>query len=455
MAGQGLDEKDRLMPVDAVRGIAMLFIGVSHISFYLINDSATLAGQLRAIGFIATPNFLLMSGLACGYQLAAAPTSATAGRIVDRGLFAFLVGHLLVAGSLVYMVPPGTAFEHVVITDSIGVLLCMAPLLKHAPPARLLWLGAAIYLLCSTFALGWHPVSPLQIVSGALLLSINDGAMPDIGWVSPTLPYMGIFLAGVGMGKLIRLCRHEGRSEWLNVRLAAAGSMAVVVALVVNVARHFAKPVLMSHLAPKNWADVLLTTMNVRHDSPPTLGYALFYGGIGVALVGFLGLLPHKENLLNRLIRPVAVIGRASFVAYVLQQWVIDFVPVWLGFDTWLTPLTAPIYLGLSTLLMYWVTLVWGRHKANRFMTLGLHGGAPPTAVFASAVLLAVAINILALTNAARLTPDKLALFPANPNAGSRKQWPGAADFGRSSTTRTVASPLGTHASYAPSSELN
>src|SRR6185437_512138 len=174
-----------------------------HISFYLINDSATLAGQLRAIGFIATPNFLLMSGLACGYQLAAAPTSATAGRIVDRGLFAFLVGHLLVAGSLVYMVPAGTAFEHIVITDSIGVLLCMAPLLLRATASRLMWIGAAVYLVSTTVALSWHPVSGAQILYGALLLAINDGGMPDIGWVTPTLPYMGIFLFGVGMGKLI------------------------------------------------------------------------------------------------------------------------------------------------------------------------------------------------------------------------------------------------------------
>jgi uncharacterized membrane protein len=101
-------ENDRLLPVDAVRGIAMFFIGISHISFYLINDSGILASHARAIGYVATPNFLLMSGLACGYQLAHSPTAATALRVVDRGLFAFLVGHLLVTASIVYMVPAGT-----------------------------------------------------------------------------------------------------------------------------------------------------------------------------------------------------------------------------------------------------------------------------------------------------------------------------------------------------------
>jgi uncharacterized membrane protein len=417
-----MDEKDRLLPVDAVRGIAMLFIGVSHISFYLINDSGTLATNLRAIGYIATPNFLMMSGLACGYQLAASPTAATALRILDRGLFAFLVGHLLVAGSLVYMVPPGTAFEHIVITDSIGVLLCMAPLLRHAPAQRLLWIGAAVYLASATVALSWHPVSSAQILFGALLLSINDGGMPDIGWVSPTLPYMGIFLFGVGLGKLISQCRRAGptEAEALSSRLAAAGTAAVVLAVGLNVARHYIKPYLMSHFVAKNWADVLLTTLNIRHDAPPTLGYALFYGGIGVALVGYLGLLPQRQTVSApiRVVRLAAVVGRASFVAYVLQQWLIDFVPIWVGFDSWLTPATVPLYLIINTVIMYWVAAVWGRHKANRFMTFGLPSGSrplgiPPAAV--AVVLLVVVVNLLALANAPRLTPAKLALFPTNP----------------------------------------
>jgi hypothetical protein len=82
----------------------------------------------------------------------------------------------------------------------------------------------------------------------------------------------------------------------------------------------------MSHLTPRNWADVLWTAINIRHDAPPTLAYGLFYGGIGVALVGFLGLLPRRtaDPPLVRAVRVVAVIGRASFVSYVAQQWLIE-----------------------------------------------------------------------------------------------------------------------------------
>jgi uncharacterized membrane protein len=409
---------DRLLGVDAVRGIAMFFIGVSHISFYLINDSATLASHARAIGYVATPNFLLMSGLACGYQLAQAPSTATALRIVDRGLFVLLVGHLLVTASIVYMVPPGTAFEHVVITDSIGALLCLAPLLKHTPARTLLWLGAAVYVLTTTFALAWHPASPSAIVGGALLLAINDGGMPDIGWTSPTLPYLGIFLLGVGLGKLIHAARRGGGFELLSRRLATAGTLAILVALAVNVGRHFVKPFLESHATPKNWADVVLTTINIRHDMPPTLAYGLFYGGIGIALVGFLGLLPRRaaDPLLVRWTRLAAVVGQASFVSYIAQQWLIDFIPPWVGFDSWLTPLTCPVYLVVSTVIMYWVARAWGQWRANRYMTLGLKPGfAGSAGVFATAVLAVVFLNALALLNAARLTPGKLALVPINP----------------------------------------
>jgi uncharacterized membrane protein len=407
-------ENDRLLAIDAVRGIAMLFIGVSHISFYLINDSGILATHARAVGYFATPNFLLMSGLACGYQLAYAPTTATAVRILDRGLFAFLVGHLLVTASIVYMVPPGTAFEHVVITDSIGVLLCLAPLLKRISGERLLWVGGAVYVLTSTVALGWHPQGSAAAIAAALLLSINDGAVPDVGWTTPTLPYLGIFLLGVGVGKLIYEWRRGGRAQVLSRRLVAAGSSAVALALVANVARHFLKDGLAGY-------DVILTTINIRHDAPPTLGYGLFYGGIGLALVGFLGQLSRHTpaSVWIRMTGRAAVLGRASFLSYVVQQWLIDFIPIWIGFDSWLTPVTCPVYLALTTLVMYWAAAAWERHKNNRYLTLGLRPGYSPVssrvAVFATSVLVAVILNLLALTHALQLMPAKLALVPPNP----------------------------------------
>jgi hypothetical protein len=114
-----------------------------------------------------------------------------------------------------------------------------------------------------------------------------------------------------------------------------------------------------------------------------------------------------------------AVIGRASFVSYVAQQWLIDFVPIWVGFDSWLTPATCPVYLAVTTIIMFWVARAWGSWQANRFMTLGLRPGSQwadsRVPLFLGAALLVVFLNVVALMNATRFTPDRLALVPTNP----------------------------------------
>jgi hypothetical protein len=89
------------------------------------------------------------------------------------------------------------------------------------------------------------------------------------------------------------------------------------------------------------------------------------------------------------------------------------------GFDSWLTPATCPIYLAVTTLIMFWVAQAWGGWKANRYMTLGLKPGGlwadARIPLFAGAAALVVFLNAAALLNANRLTPEKLALVPPNP----------------------------------------
>ena len=137
--------------------------------------------------------------------------------------------------------------------------------------------------------------------------------------------------------------------------------------------------------------------------------------------MGFLGLLPRyslsADTPLARLTRLAAVVGRASFVSYIAQQWLIDFVPIWVGFDSWLTPWTCPLYLAITTTIMYWLAHWWAEHRANRYMTLGLkpglHWADGRAGLFATVVLAVMFLNALALLNAPRLTPGKLALVPA------------------------------------------
>jgi uncharacterized membrane protein len=366
-----MKQNRRLLPIDAIRGTAMFFVGISHISYYILWSAPHLSALLRALGFFATPNFLLMSGLACGYQLARVGTTTAAWRIVDRGLFVLLVGHFLVAGSIAYIVPPGTTFEHIVITDSIGLILCTAPLLRRVPSRRLLEAGAALFVASSTIGQLWRPTTMAGAAIAGPLFGIDVRLLPDTGWISATLPLAGLFLIGAGIGKLInRRSERPGVGTWHPLLISGAAAIALAVAL--NVTRHFIQHPPHGHFDLSTWDDAWLALLDVRRKVPPTPAYALFYGGIGIALVGLIGL---ARGGLERLASVPATVGRASFISYVSLQWMVDFTPRCLGFDAVLaSPALALAYLLSIALIMFLVARTWDRHGGNRLLTVGLRG---------------------------------------------------------------------------------
>jgi len=379
-----MKENDRLLSIDAVRGTAMFFVGISHISYYVLFSAPHLSALLRALGFFATPNFLLLSGMACGYQLAKADIAVAALRIVDRGIFVLLVGHRLVAGSMEYIVRPGTALEHVVITDNIGLLLCTAPLLRYASPSQLLQTGAGLFAMSSAVGHLWRPTTLAGAAIAGPLLGVDVKILPDNGWITATLPLAGLFLIGAGTGKLINRFQRQQRLTVVWKALLVSGATAVACATALNLVRHFIKIPLLGHFGANIWVDALLDMLDVRQKIPPTPAYALFYGGIGIALVGIIGLLPRSgASRICGIIRPatatVATIGRASFVSYVCLQWMVDFTPRFTGLETVLSSATASLmYLSLCAVAIFVVARLWDRHRGNRWLTVGLRAFAGP-----------------------------------------------------------------------------
>ncbi|HEY4214029.1 MAG TPA: heparan-alpha-glucosaminide N-acetyltransferase domain-containing protein [Steroidobacteraceae bacterium] len=373
-----MKENRRLLPIDAVRGTAMFFVGVSHISFYLLNSAPGLSYLLRAAGYVATPSFLLLSGLVCGYQLAATGDIRIGLRIVDRGLFVLLVGHLLVAGSLEYIVLPGTALEHIVITDVIGLLLCTAPLFGSASPHQLLRWGALLFVMSTAAGHLWQPTTLAGAAVAGPLLGINVRLLPDNGWISATLPLAGLFLFGVGIGKLINGFHQQGRTQVAWKALVTFGSVAAISAIAMNVLRHLLKPPLTAYFGSSTSVNGLLALLDIREKVPATPAYGLFYGGIGLTLVGLVGLLPgsrvgRRFRMLESSALVAANVGRASFVSYVSLQWLIDFAPRSLGLTQELaSPVAALSYLAAVAVAMFLIARGWDRHRGNRWLTVGL-----------------------------------------------------------------------------------
>src|SRR5262249_19291780 len=87
----------RVGELDATRGAAMFFVCLSHSAAYVSAQSAAFARGLIAVGMIATPTFLLLSGIVCGYlgNAEEVANDALPRRLLDRGLFLLLVVHVL------------------------------------------------------------------------------------------------------------------------------------------------------------------------------------------------------------------------------------------------------------------------------------------------------------------------------------------------------------------------
>src|SRR5579884_3608187 len=96
----------RIGSFDVARGAAMLFVCLSHcaMSYFDFWRPSRPHAPLEALGqiattvsFVATPTFLLLSGIVIGYLWRINPTSLSGlkRKLFDRGVFLLIVGHLL------------------------------------------------------------------------------------------------------------------------------------------------------------------------------------------------------------------------------------------------------------------------------------------------------------------------------------------------------------------------
>jgi uncharacterized membrane protein len=96
-------QSTRLVFVDAGRGFAMLFVCLSHFAFaYFSADPTSVGGRthevLNAIGMVASPTFVLISGFLLGflYRIQSGEFGPVRRRMIDRGIFLLTIGHALI-----------------------------------------------------------------------------------------------------------------------------------------------------------------------------------------------------------------------------------------------------------------------------------------------------------------------------------------------------------------------
>jgi uncharacterized membrane protein len=352
----GWRPRSRWGAIDSARGAAMAFVCLSHFGSTYFAESDPRARWLQWIGMIATPTFVILSGIVVGDRMGGAAARLSGNRrwLVDRGLFLIVAGHPLIFLALVAN-GAGSPLRWVFVTDVIGLCLLLAPLfLRLRPPWRV---AGGLAILAVNWAIvplrpapGW-PLALKEFLVGALVLR-------EFEHVFPVLPWLGVFLVATALGERVANVRRTGdaavaRFVW-RMAFAALGAAAIARA---------------AALFPRHPALVWLAHLKKL---PPSPVYVAFFAGAGlVMLAAFIEL--ERHDRLPTLRGVAALIGRNSLVVFIAQFYVYFTATVLLHppvSDAW------PIWFLVSLAPVLAVALVSDRVGANRHFTVGLRAPA-------------------------------------------------------------------------------
>lgn len=347
----------------------MVLVCLSHVRTHFEEAAPALFYFATWLSRTATPTFLLLSGFIAAYVLRSDSTRRTRVTLVDRGLFLLLAAHLLLG--LVEL--PGTPlfewlFVRTMITDAIGVALCLAVLLRNLSAATLLAVGLIASIL------SWPIGATLTVESdwarrlAVVLFSLRSepNQLVDVALV----PYLGLFVIGMGLSTAWRNALTARDHRALARRFLITGGCAVGAALGAIAAWSIAHNVMLAGIEP-HVVDILRQTVNPGTKWPPSPGYLLFYGGAGLLMAGlfFHG---RPRPLVQSIVARAAMLGRASLMCFVVQDWLLFVTPRVFGFAEAPSPTFWVLYFCATVLALYVLASAWSRAHGNRFLTIGL-----------------------------------------------------------------------------------
>jgi len=362
------DRSARVASIDAARGSAMLFVCLAHFtnSYFFLNGHEGIGNHLIAIGMLASPTFVTVSGLVAGFLAVTRRSTFPDFRrkLVDRGLFLLLAGHLILALS-------GAGFVHSYeveyITDAIGFAILFGPCLVTTLAARSrLLLGATIFAFDWCAILFWAPSDGIPALAKQYLVgAVGRGVWEDTAGGFALIPWFAVYVVGTVIGERVGSYYAEKRPRAAHQFLARVGIASVMCALSVRIASAFLtrSGPLFTQAHPN-----LLRFLFLYQKFPPGPIYLCFFGGAGMLMVaavleaGHSGIAPWLLNQLRQL-------GQASFFVYVVQFYVYGIVLHTLRLSY--TPFWPLIFL-LTIALLVLVAIPWNWKEGNRFLTVGI-----------------------------------------------------------------------------------
>ena len=369
----------RIDSLDVARGAAMLFVCLSHFSGnYLASSvnaasSSTLSRSVwvaTTMSMIASPTFVAVSALVVGYlyRLHPAAMPELRRKLIDRGLFLLLIGHIIQVPAYAEPGKMSDGLRVLLITDVIAVAIIIGPtvLTRTAPASRILG-GVALMASSWLASAFWEPGAAAGRLVARYALGLVDSTGGFVGF--PPVPWLGVYLLMTVVGERLGEHAREGefeRSELVLVRIGAA-SMATgaAFALARGVLRVVDPAFVAGHGGLSLWS--------VSHKFPPGPVYLLFFGGAGLMLISRAFALSRASSM-EYLTRPIAALGRASFFVFVLQGYLYYLVlpPLHLPY-----PALWPGYYAVTIVLLVGAARVWDHFDGNRYLTIGLWQAIP------------------------------------------------------------------------------
>lgn len=355
----------RIKTIDAGRGLAMMFVFLSHFIEYYLNRHGKL-DQLNHIWLvtrIASPSFMLISGITLGYLFYAKKSSfkLTKRKFIDRGLFLLTIAHLLIMISWI----PIVNFFHgsmksTFITDAIGLCLIFGALsISRIKPYYRILLAICLY------AITWYVVALrnpkntfLEIIAEMFCGELRKTYFYDN---FPFLPWFILYLIGTVIGEKVGYLQLNGLQKRITVFLfkigfiAISSSILILLGLKINLFYGF-----------KEFNDTLLEFLSYAEKDPPGLVYFLFYGGSGLVMLAFLNILI-EHKFFTPLINILEIVGKTSLFAFIFQYYIYFSVVVWFDPPYWkLWPL---FFLG-TVIFIVIVIKFWYIKGFNKYLTI-------------------------------------------------------------------------------------
>lgn len=304
----------------------MVMVCVSHIKHHFSDSTPELEFLITVATRVATPTFLLLSGFVVSHLLRMDSAGKTRISLIDRALFLLLVAHALIAlDALPEVGFLDWYFGRSLVTDAVAVALLAAVLLRNRSAMFLATLGTALCLASWALAMMIDlPQSAAGRLASAVLFDMQGARNPMID--APLLPYVGVFFVGMALHLKVQARLTEAKDAEIAARMFVAGSSAILVAVAGVIAWHFAKDYIAESIANPDVVDRLRATVNPLTKRPPAPFYLLFYGGAGLLLLAAC-FARWPPTLMDRLIGYTSVIGRASLMCYVVQDWIFHLFP--------------------------------------------------------------------------------------------------------------------------------